>query len=146
MSDEQTMSGIEIIHRAVVERLTENGCRVEAAEVTEGFLKPSYFVEVDYSEVSVSSPYWDDVTYKVSIQYIPKTETKHEIIKVQQKMREMFLRSPLRTEFGVLCIHTLHFDTAYFPSLVTTFEIELTEEVIDDEQHEEMRDLEIGGI
>lgn len=140
------MNEVEVIQKAIVKRLTENGCHVEAAEITEGFPKPSFFVEVDYSDVTMSGPYLDDITLKVDIQYIPKVETKHEIIKCQQQMREMFLRAPLRTEIGTLCIHSLHFDTSIFPSLVVTFDIELTEEVVTDEEYEKIENLELGGI
>lgn len=137
---------IEDIHKAIVKRLTTNGCHVEPAEVKEGFPKPSYFVDMDYSSVEEVNPYLDDIEIKCSIQYIPKIETKYELVKCQKFMRDILMRNPIKTDEGSVCIHRLEFDTSLFPSLITNFTIAITEEVADNDEYEKLENLEIGGI
>ena len=137
---------IEEIHREIVNRLTEQNYNVGPAEKMEGFKKPSFFVELDYGVITEVNPFFDDVELEGSVQYIPKVETKYELLKCQKLLRNILLRNPIKTSEGSVCIHELIFDTSLFPSLVATFKIAFTEQVITDDETEEMKDLEIGGI
>ncbi|MCI5891810.1 MAG: hypothetical protein MRZ66_00170 [Clostridiales bacterium] len=137
---------IEKIHKAIVQRLKNNGCHVEPADVTEGFPKPSYFVEMDYGSIEMVNPFQDDIEIVGSIQYVPKVETKYELLQCQKFLRSILMRNPIKTDEGSICIHKLEFDTSLFPTLVVTFSINITEEVIDDEEYEKFENLDLGGI
>lgn len=138
----------EGLHKAIVKRLADNNCHVEANEITEGFQKPCFFLETTYGNIKAANKWLDNVIYTCRLQYIPKVETNYELMKCAEKLRQILMRNPIEiSEDESVCIHELEFDTSLFPSLITTFEIETTEECIEeDEENEAMKNLEIGGI
>lgn len=136
---------IEKIHKSIVQRLKDNDCHVEPADVTEGFPKPSFFVEMDYSSIETVNLFQDDIEIVGTVQYVPKAETKYELLQCQKLLRRILMRNPIETDEGSACIHRLEFDTSLFPSLVATFKINITEEIMDDE-YEKFKNLELGGI
>ena len=92
------MITIKDIQSAVSKLLQKNGYSVIAAEVKEGFTKPACFVDVMPVSVEFENKYSELVTVSVEISYHPAMETKEELIVNAEKLKNIFLYTPLKVK------------------------------------------------
>ena len=114
------MIEIKDIQTAVAKQLTSNGFTVTASEVKEGFSKPTCFVDVMPVSITLQNKFTELVTNSVEITYHPQMETKEEIILVSERLKKLFLYTPLEVCDRFLSVNEIVFDydktvlTAYF--------------------------------
>ena len=114
------MITIKDIQTAVSKLLKKNKYLVIAAEVKEGFTKPACFIEVLPVSIEVQNKFSELVTVSVEISYFPLCETKEELIENSEKLKNIFLYTPIKVKDRFLSVNEITFDsdksvlTAYF--------------------------------
>ena len=114
------MITIKDIQTAVSKLLKKNKYSVIAAEVKEGFSKPACFIEVLSVSITTENKFSELVTVSVEISYYPLCETKEELIENSEKLKNIFLYTPIKVKDRFLSINEITFDsdksvlTAYF--------------------------------
>lgn len=114
------MITIKDIQTAVSKLLKKNKYSVIAAEVKEGFPKTACFIEVLPVGIEIQNKFSELVTVSVEISYYPLCETKEELITNSEKLKNIFLYTPIKVKDRFLSINEITFDsdksvlTAYF--------------------------------
>ena len=114
------MITIKDIQTAVSKLLTKNKYSVIASEVKEGFQKPACFIEVFPVSVAAENKFYELVTLGIEISYRPLMETKEELIVNAEKLKNIFLYTPIKVKDRFLSVNEITFDsdksvlTAYF--------------------------------
>lgn len=114
------MITIKDIQTAVSKLLTKNKYSVIASEVKEGFQKPVCFIEVFPVSVAAENKFYELVTLGIEISYHPSMETKEELIVNAEKLKNIFLYTPIKVKDRFLSVNEITFDsdksilTAYF--------------------------------
>ena len=114
------MITIKDIQTAVSKLLKKNKYSVIAAEVKEGFSKPACFIEVLPVGIEVQNKFSELVTVSIEISYFPLCETKEELITNSEKLKNIFLYTPIKVKDRFLSVNEITFDsdksvlTAYF--------------------------------
>ena len=114
------MITIKDIQTAVSKLLTKNKYSVIASEVKEGFQKPACFIEVFPVSVAAENKFYELVTLGIEISYHPSMETKEELIINAEKLKNIFLYTPIKVKDRFLSVNEITFDsdksilTAYF--------------------------------
>ena len=114
------MITIKDIQTAVSKLLTKNKYSVIASEVKEGFQKPACFIEVFPVSVEAENKFYELVTLGIEISYHPSLETKEELILNAEKLKNIFLYTPIKVKDRFLSVNEITFDsdksilTAYF--------------------------------
>lgn len=114
------MITIKDIQTAVSKLLTKNKYSVIASEVKEGFQKPTCFIEVFPVSVAAENKFYELVTLGIEISYHPSMETKEELIVNAEKLKNIFLYTPIKVKDRFLSVNEITFDsdksilTAYF--------------------------------
>lgn len=114
------MITIKDIQTAVSKLLTKNKYSVIASEVKEGFQKPACFIEVLPVSVATENKFYELVTLGIEISYHPSMETKEELIVNAEKLKNIFLYTPIKVKDRFLSVNEITFDsdksilTAYF--------------------------------
>lgn len=114
------MITIKDIQTAVSKLLTKNKYSVIAFEVKEGFQKPACFIEVFPVSVATENKFYELVTLGIEISYHPLMETKEELILNAEKLKNIFLYTPIKVKDRFLSVNEITFDsdksvlTAYF--------------------------------
>lgn len=114
------MITIKDIQTAVSKLLTKNKYSVIASEVKEGFQKPACFIEVFPVSVAAENKFYELVTLGIEISYHPLMETKEELIINAEKLKNIFLYTPIKVKDRFLSVNEITFDsdksvlTAYF--------------------------------
>ncbi len=114
------MITIKDIQTAVSKLLTKNKYSVIASEVKEGFQKPACFLEVFPVSVAAENKFYELVTLGIEISYHPLMETKEELIVNAEKLKNIFLYTPIKVKDRFLSVNEITFDsdksvlTAYF--------------------------------
>ena len=114
------MITIKDIQTAVSKLLTKNKYSVIASEVKEGFPKPACFIEVFPVSVATENKFYELVTLGIEISYHPLMETKEELILNAEKLKNIFLYTPIKVKDRFLSVNEITFDsdksvlTAYF--------------------------------
>ena len=114
------MITIKDIQTAVSKLLKKNKYSVIAAEVKEGFSKPACFIEVLPVGIEVQNKFSELVTVSIEISYFPLCETKEELIENSEKLKNIFLYTPIKVKDRFLSVNEITFDsdksvlTAYF--------------------------------
>lgn len=121
------MITIKDIQSAVSKLLQKNGYFVIAAEVNEGFTKPACFVDVMPVSVTTENKFYELVTMGIEISYHPAMETKEELIVNAEKLKNIFLYTPLKVKDRYLSVNEVTFDTDK-SALITYFELEFIQE------------------
>lgn len=121
------MITIQDIQTAVTKRLKDNGYTVFASEVREGFQKPACFVDVLPVSVELQNAYSELITDSVTISYYPLEETREEIIRASEAMKNIFLYSSLPVSDRFLNINEIIFDNDK-SALIVQFDIEFLQE------------------
>ena len=121
------MITIKDIQTAVSKLLTKNKYSVIASEVKEGFQKPACFIEVFPVSVAAENKFYELVTLGIEISYHPSMETKEELIVNAEKLKNIFLYTPLKVKDRYLSVNEVTFDTDK-SALITYFELEFIQE------------------
>ena len=121
------MITIKDIQAAVSRVLKDNGYTVFASEVKEGFQTPACFVDVLPVSVEIQNAYSELVTDSIEIAYFPSVETREELIRTAEQMKEIFLYHSLQVADRYLSVQELTFDYEQ-PALVVTFNLEYLQE------------------
>ena len=114
------MITIKDIQTAVSKLLTKNKYSVIASEVKEGFQKPACFIEVFPVSVAAENKFYELITLGIEISYHPSMETKEELILNAEKLKNIFLYTPIKVKDRFLSVNEITFDsdksvlTAYF--------------------------------
>ena len=114
------MITIKDIQTAVSKLLTKNKYSVIASEVKEGFQKPACFIEVFPVSVAAENKFYELVTLGIEISYHPLMEIKEELILNAEKLKNIFLYTPIKVKDRFLSVNEITFDsdksvlTAYF--------------------------------
>ena len=114
------MITIKDIQTAVSKLLTKNKYSVIASEVKEGFQKPACFIEVFPVSVVAENKFYELVTLGIEISYHPSMEPKEELIINAEKLKNIFLYTPIKVKDRFLSVNEITFDsdksvlTAYF--------------------------------
>ena len=121
------MITIKDIQTAVSKLLKKNKYLVIAAEVKEGFTKPACFIEVLPVGIEVQNKFSELVTVSVEISYYPLCETKEELITNSEKLKNIFLYTPIKVKDRFLSVNEITFDSDK-SVLVAYFELEFLQE------------------
>ncbi len=121
------MITIKDIQTAVSKLLTKNKFSVIASEVKEGFQKPACFIEVLPVSVATESKFYELVTLGIEISYYPLMETKEELILNAEKLKNIFLYTPIKVKDRFLSVNEITFDSDK-NALIAYFELEFLQE------------------
>lgn len=114
------MITVKDIQTAVSKLLTKNKYSVIASEVKEGFQKPACFIDVFPVSVAAENKFYELVTLGIEISYYPSLETKEGLILNAEKLKNIFLYTPIKVKDRFLSVNEITFDsdksvlTAYF--------------------------------
>ena len=121
------MITIKDIQTAVSKLLTKNKYSVIASEVKEGFQKPACFIEVLPVSTELQNKFSELVTVSVEISYHPLLETKEELILNAEKLKNIFLYTPIKVRDRFLSVNEITFDSDK-SVLIAYFELESLQE------------------
>ena len=121
------MITIKDIQTVVSKLLTKNKFSVIASEVKEGFQKPACFIEVFPVSVAAENKFYELVTLGIEISYHPSMETKEELIVNAEKLKNIFLYTPIKVKDRFLSVNEITFDSDK-SALTTYFELEFLQE------------------
>ena len=121
------MITIKDMQTAVSKLLTKNKYSVIASEVKEGFQKPACFIEVLPVSVAVENKFYELVTLGIEISYHPLMETKEELILNAEKLKNIFLYTPIKVKDRFLSVNEITFDSDK-SALTAYFELEFLQE------------------
>ena len=121
------MITIKNIQKAVSKLLTKNKYSVIASEVKEGFQKPACFIEVLPVSTELQNKFSELVTVSVEISYHQLMETKEELILNAEKLKNIFLYTPIKVKDRFLSVNEITFDSDK-SALTTYFELEFLQE------------------
>lgn len=121
------MITIKDIQTAVSKLLKKNKYSVIAAEVKEGFSKPACFIEVLPVSITTENKFSELVTVSVEISYHPLCETKEELIVNSEKLKNIFLYTPIKVKDRFLSVNEITFDSDK-SALIAYFELEFLQE------------------
>ena len=122
------MITIKDIQTAVSKLLTKNKYSVIASEVKEGFQKPACFIEVFPVSVAAENKFYELVTLGIEISYHPLMETKEELILNAEKLKNIFLYTPIKVKDRFLSVNEINFDSDK-SALTAYFELEFLQEI-----------------
>ena len=121
------MITVKDIQTAVSKLLTKNKYSVIASEVKEGFQKPACFIDVFPVSVAAENKFYELVTLGIEISYHPSMETKEELVVNAEKLKNIFLYTPIKVKDRFLSVNEITFDSD--KSVLTTyFELEFLQE------------------
>ena len=121
------MITIKDIQTAVSKLLTKNKYSVIASEVKDGFQKPACFIEISPVSVAAENKFYELVTLGIEISYHPSMETKEELVVNAEKLKNIFLYTPIKVKDRFLSVNEITFDSD--KSVLTTyFELEFLQE------------------
>lgn len=121
------MIKVKDIQTAVSKLLTKNKYSVIASEVKEGFQKPACFIEVLPVSTELQNKFSELVTVSVEISYHPLMETKEELILNAEKLKNIFLYTPIKVKDRFLSVNEIIFDSDK-SVLIAYFELEFLQE------------------
>ncbi len=121
------MITIKDIQTAVSKLLTKNKYSVIASEVKEGFQKPACFIDVFPVSVAAENKFYELVTLGIEITYHPSMETKEELILNAEKLKNIFLYTPIKVKDRFLSVNEITFDSDK-SALTAYFELEFLQE------------------
>lgn len=121
------MITIKDIQTAVSKLLTKNKYSVIASEVKEGFQKPACFIDVFPVSVATENKFYELVTLGIEISYHPSMETKEELVVNAEKLKNIFLYTPIKVKDRFLSVNEITFDSDK-SALIAYFELEFLQE------------------
>ena len=136
------------IQSRIAEILSDAGFNVVASEVKEGFSKPSVFISVLPSSVTLQTcgGATEEVTDSVELKYISALETDEDCIDAAWRFKKLFLYQPFDIADRHITIQTIEFDIEN-SVLYVYFDIEFTQAVDRGVEYDDMSELILtGGI
>ena len=121
------MITIKDIQTAVSKLLTKNKYSVIASEVKEGFQKPACFIEIFPVSVAAENKFYELVTLGIEISYHPSMETKEELVVNAEKLKNIFLYTPIKVKDRFLSVNEITFDSDK-SALIAYFELKFLQE------------------
>ena len=121
------MISLHKIETAIATRLKNAGHIVTAAEVDEGFVKPTFFIDIFQNSVTAVNYFMEYVSVGVELRYIPETETREVLVDMSDKLRDLFMSSPIKVVDRYLSIYEVTFETDK-TALLCYFELEFMRE------------------
>jgi hypothetical protein len=98
------------IGTAVAGRLKEAGHTVTAAEVVEGFDKPTFFIDIFQNSVAAQNPFMELVNVGVELRYFPAVETREALIKMADALLGVLTATSLAVGDRFLSVYDITFD------------------------------------
>ena len=140
------MITLKDIETAVAERLKSAGFTVTAAEVVEGFDKPTFFIDIFQNSVKAENPFMEFVNVGVELRYFPATETREALVVMADELRDLLTATSLAVGDRFLSVFEITFDTDA-TALLAYFELEFMRETAASaaqRDFEKMQNLQIG--
>ena len=105
------MINLHDIESAVTERLQSAGHTVTAAEVDEGFDKPTFFVDIFQNSVAVQNPHMELVNVGIELKYIHDNPTREVLVKTADALSVLFTRTAIKVRDRFLSVYEITYDT-----------------------------------
>jgi len=121
------MVNLHDIESAVAERLQSAGHTVTAADVEEGFDKPTFFIDVFQNSAAKENPFMELVNVGVELKYIHDNPTREVLVKAADALMVLFTQATLQVKDRFLTVHEMTFDTEN-EVLFAYFELEFMRE------------------
>ena len=138
------MIKLKDIETAVAERLKSAGHTVTAAEVVEGFDKPTFFIDIFQNSAAAENQFMELVNVGVELRYFPATETREALVEMADSVGALFTATPLAVGDRFLSVFEVTFDTDA-TALLGYFELEFMRETAAvQREYEKMQNLQIG--
>ena len=137
------MINLHDIESAITERLKGAGHTVTAAEVEEGFNKPTFFIDIFQNSVVPINQFMELVNVSVELRYFSEIETRETLVEMSDELRNILMSIPLKIIDRFLSISELTFDIDN-AALLTYFELEFMRETATIEKvYEQIEKLEV---
>ena len=131
------------IETAIAERLKSGGHAVTSAEISEGFDKPTFFIDIFQNSAARQNLYMELVNVGVELRHFPAAETREALVVMADELRPLFTATPLTVGDRRLSVFEITFD-ADDPALLAYFELEFYRETAyTPPEHEKIQNLEI---
>ena len=138
------MIKLKDIETAVAQRLKDAGHTVTAAEVEEGFDKPTFFIDIFQNSAAAENQFMELVNIGVELRYFPDTETREALVEMADGLTGLFTATPLTVVDRFLSVFEVTFDTDA-GTLLAYFELEfMRETAAEQREYEKMQNLQIG--
>jgi hypothetical protein len=130
------------IQTAVAALLQSAGHTVTAAEITEGFNKPTFFIDVFSNSVTPENAFMALHNVGVELRYFPDIETREAQVIAADTLR-VLLALPLAVKDRFLTIGEITFDTNN-SALLCYFELEFYNEIpAPQKEYDKIQNLEV---
>jgi len=131
------------IETAITERLQSAGHTVTAAEVDEGFEKPTFFVNIFQNSAAAENPFMELVNVGVELTYHHDKPTRETLVKAADELTVLLTRTALKVDDRYLSVFEVTFDTEN-DVLYAYFELEFMRETSRlVQEYEKMQNIEI---
>ena len=138
------MIKLKDIETAVAERLKSAEHTVTAAEVVEGFDKPTFFIDIFQNSATLENQFMELVNVGVELRYFPATETREALVIMADELRELLMATPLTVVDRFLSVLEVLFETDN-AALLCYFELEfMREPAAAVKEYKKMQNLQIG--
>ena len=121
------MIALKDIQTAVADMLKKNGYTVTANEVTQGFTKPTFFVDVLPVSTALQGKAYEMVTVSVELTYFPEIETREELVRMAENIKKIFLYESIQVQDRFLSTDEIVFDNEN-STLLAYFELTFMQE------------------
>ena len=119
---------------------------VTAAEIEEGFDKPTFFIDIFQNSVALENQYMELVNVGVELRYFPATETREALVEMADELRDTLTATPLTVGDRFLSVSEVTFDTDN-GALLAYFELEFMRETAAmqaQREYKKMQNMQIG--
>jgi hypothetical protein len=135
------MIELKDIQTAIAEKLRKNNYTVTANEVTQGFARPTFFVDVLPVSTALQGKAYEVVTVSVELTYYPEIETREEIVRMAENIKQLFLYESIPVNDRFLSIDEIIFDNEN-STLFAYFELTFMQETnITEKEYPKMKNL-----
>jgi len=121
------MIALKDIQTAVADMLKKIGYTVTANEVTQGFTKPTFFVDVLPVSTALQGKAYEMVTVSVELTYFPEIETREELVRMAENIKKIFLYESIQVQDRFLSTDEIVFDNEN-STLLAYFELTFMQE------------------
>ena len=99
------------IETAVAERLQSAGHTVTAAEVEEGFTKPTFFIDIFQNSATRQNPHMELVNVGIELKYFHDAPTREVLVNMSDALTALFTQTALNVRDRFLSVYEITFDT-----------------------------------
>jgi hypothetical protein len=132
------------IEAAIADSLKGAGHTVTAAETPEGFLTPTFFINIFQNGANAETQYIELVNAGVELRYFPDAETREALVTMADSLGDLLMSTPLAVKDRFLTINELTFDIDP-PALLSYFELEFYRETAANEkEYAPIQNLQLG--